>query len=95
MPAMTRERFEAILSKAPGVAKKDGAYRVEGDHRASLYLASQGQLNLLQEVIGIRFDGELVVAECKDLTQHFLPLELIQGFAIRPPRQTPSGRTGF
>jgi hypothetical protein len=52
-------------------------------------------LNLLQEVVGVRLEGDVVVAECKDLTQHFLPLALVQGFAVRPPRPTAAGRTGF
>lgn len=33
---MTRDLLEAILAKAPGISGKDGIYRVEGEHRASL-----------------------------------------------------------
>ena len=92
---MTRETLESILEKAPGVSRKDGTFGIAAEHRAALYLVAQGHTSLVQDVVSIRIDGDIVQIDTRDHTLHYLPLALIQGFSIRPPRETSSGRTGF
>jgi hypothetical protein len=94
--SMTRELLLSILEKAPGVSRaKDGGHVVAPEHRAALYLVTQGHSSRLEDVAAIRVDGELAIVETTDRTVHYLPLAMVQGLSVRAPRETSSGRTGF
>lgn len=92
---MSRDLLDAILNKAPGVSVKNGVYHVEGEHRASLYLVSAGHMITIADIARLWIDGDLVVAEGRDRTHHFFPVDFVQGFAVKPPRAEIGGRTGF
>lgn len=104
MRAMTPETLHKILDDAPGLTKVGGGkgdktepgWTVESEHRATLYLAFEGASTQVNEVVKIVPRATHLRVETKDRTVHLFPIELVQAFAVRPPRDLANpSRTGF
>jgi hypothetical protein len=104
MRAMTHETLHSILSEAPGLTsvgggkgdKTEPGWTVETEHRATLYLAFEGASTQVAEVAKITPKATHLRIETRDRTVHFCPIELVQAFSVRPPRDVSNpSRTGF
>jgi hypothetical protein len=104
MRAMTPETLSKILEDAPGVSraaaakgdKSDPGWTFEAEHRATLYLASEGVSTQVSEVAKIVPRASHLRVETRDRTVHLFPIELLQVVAVRPPRDPGAGnKTGF
>jgi hypothetical protein len=92
---MTRETLQAILRGAPGVTEKAGTFKVESDHRASLYLGGEGRGIVANEVESVKLFDAYVCASSHDLGEVFCGYESVQAFGVKPPPGSGPKKTGF
>jgi hypothetical protein len=92
---MTREILQAVLRGAPGVSEKSGAYRVASEHRATLYLGTDGRGMVVQEVEGLKLHDTHVQITSHELGEVFASYDSVHALAIKPPKESGPQKTGF
>jgi hypothetical protein len=92
---MTREVLQAILRGAPGLTEKAGTFKVESDHRASLYLGGEGRGIVANEVEAVKLFDTYVCASSRELGELFCGYESVQAFGVKPPAGSGPKKTGF
>lgn len=92
---MTREALQAILRGAPGVTEKAGTFRVESDHRASLYLGGDGRGITANEIESVKLFDLYVSALSREVGELFCAYESVQALVIKAPKESGPKKTGF
>jgi hypothetical protein len=92
---MTREALQAILRGAPGVTEKAGTFRVESDHRASLYLGGDGRGITANEIESVKLFDHYVSALSREIGELFCAYESVQALVIKAPKESGPKKTGF
>jgi hypothetical protein len=92
---MTREVLQAILRGAPGVTEKAGTFKVESDHKASLYLGGEGRGIVANEIESVKLFDLYVAASSRELGELSFGYESVQAFGVKPPPGSGPKKTGF
>ncbi|MCB9591521.1 MAG: hypothetical protein H6719_02205 [Sandaracinaceae bacterium] len=92
---MERALIQKILADAHGIERgDDGAFNLEGEHRASLYLGGEGGTTIVNDLVTITLHDDYIAAEAKNRTMHCLLYGPVIGLAVKRPRAE-GPRTGF
>ncbi len=94
---MTRDVLRKILARAPGVEAKKDHYEIGKEHHLSFYLGEPGRAMVVGEIERIAIDDDDVVevATRETGTTVYIPYDVIQAVAIKPPKEEEQRRAGF
>jgi hypothetical protein len=92
---MTRETLQAILRSAKGIAEKNGVFRVPTDHRVAVYLGTEGNGMVVNQVEEIKLEDAFVTLSTAEIGQVYAEYGTVYAVSVKPPKPNAPSKAGF
>lgn len=94
---MTRDVLRKILSRAPGAEKTKDSFAISKEHHLTFYLGEPGRAMVVSDIEQVVLDDDdfLEASAREEASTIYIPYDVIQAVALRPPKKESDRRAGF